>query len=295
MTQNLNPINELVQKPCFMALDCPYEKARTVVYGAGFDSTCSNRPGTRFAAQVMRQDFIGLETYSPYLDKDLLDSSISDLGDLDMPIGQPEEAVSLVEKLQDRLLSDGKIPCMIGGEHLLTLGSFRATLKHHPDLVLVQLDAHTDLRDDYLGLKLSHASVVRRCHDLVGDGRIYQFGIRSGEAAEWLFAKEHTSLFPFNLDSLVQGIEPLIQSQVPVYLTLDLDVLDPSVFPGTGTPEPGGVSFEALRVALTELAKLHVVAFDLMELSPPYDPSGISSAAACKALREMLLLYSCAR
>ena len=282
---------ELLSKN-FMGLEASYNDANIVLFGAPFDSTCSFRPGTRFASQLMRKEFIGLETYSPYLDLDLTDCSICDYGDLDLPMGDISSTLDQVESLVYQIANDGKIPLMIGGEHGLSLGAFRAINKVHPNFEIIQFDAHTDLRNDYLGLKLSHASVMRRAHELIGDGKLHQFAIRSGEKDEFEWAKSHSDLHKFNFDGLKQLTENLKNKQTPVYFTLDLDVLDPSVFPGTGTPEPGGVSFNELREAITVLSGLNIVAFDIMELSPPYDQSGISTAAACKILRELLLIFS---
>ena len=173
----------------------------------------------------------------------------------------------------------------------MTLGSVMAVKDKYDELYIIHFDAHADLRDDYLGQKLSHACVLRRCHDLVGDGHIFQFGIRSGDREEFYFADEHTEMHKFNFDGLEETVEKLRGKNV--YLTVDLDVLDPSVFPGTGTPEAGGVSFDELRRAVTLVcSKLNIVGCDVNELSPVYDQSGVSTAVACKIIREMLLAMS---
>ena len=271
----------------FIACDHEYEESDIVMFGAPFDGTTSYRPGTRFASAAIRNESYGIETYSPYLDTDLLDKKIFDAGDLEFGFGNPERVLKSIEEMTDRILQDKKKPLMIGGEHLVTLGSVRAVAMHYPDLHIIHFDAHADLRDDYLGEKLSHASVMRRCHEIVGDDRIYQFGIRSGEREEFLWAKEHVFTQKFNLDRLNSVVE-LLQGK-PVYLTIDLDVLDPSVFPGTGTPEAGGVTFMELIHALNKVFKLNIVAMDMNELSPVYDQSGASTALACKLLREIML------
>lgn len=274
----------------FIGCDCDYNDARIVLFGAPFDSTTSFRPGTRFASQSMRSESFGIETYSPYQDKDLTDIKVFDSGDLELPFGIPEQALLDIEERTQTILDDGKLPCMIGGEHLVTLGAVRAAAKKYDDLHVVQFDAHADLRNDYLGVKLSHACVMRRCHDLLGDGKIFQFGIRSGERDEFIFAKEHTFMNRFGLGNVSKSVQNI--GQAPVYFTLDLDVLDPSEFPGTGTPEAGGVSFIALLDAIKEVSKLNIVGFDINELSPVYDTSGRSTALACKILREILILVS---
>ncbi len=271
----------------FIGCDKEYKDANIVLFGAPFDGTTSFRPGTRFAGQAIRSESIGIETYSPYQDKDLDASSIFDGGELDLPFGNTERVLNEIEKYTMDIISDEKIPFMVGGEHLVTLGAVRAVSKKYPDLHIIHFDAHTDLRTDYLGEKLSHATVLRRIWDLVGDGKIFQYGIRSGEKYEFDFAKEHTILNKFNLEALHDGIKQL--QGKPVYFTLDLDVLDPSIFPGTGTPEAGGVTFSELLRAVLSLKGLNIVGCDVVELSPVYDQSGVSTAVACKIIREILL------
>lgn len=275
----------------FIACDSEYEDAKIVLFGAGFDGTTSFRPGTRFASSAIRNESFGIETYSPYQNKDMTDYRYFDSGDIELPFGSTSRAVADIAMRSDVILSDGKIPFMIGGEHLVTLGSVMAVKEKYDDLCIIHFDAHADLRDDYLGQKLSHACVLRRCHELVGDEHIFQFGIRSGDRDEFYFADEHTEMHKFNFDGLEETVERLKGRNV--YLTVDLDVLDPSVFPGTGTPEAGGVTFDELRRALTLVCgKLNIVACDVNELSPVYDQSGVSTAVACKIIREMLLAMS---
>lgn len=271
----------------FIGCDCEYNESDIVIFGAPFDSTTSYRPGTRFASAAIRGESYGIETYSPYLDKDLEDIKVFDGGDLELPFGSPDTALNMIEEMTSQIIKDGKKTLMLGGEHLVTLGAFRAAAKHYEDLHLVHFDAHTDLRDDYLGVKLSHATVIRRCYDIIGDNKIYQFGIRSGERAEFKWAEGKINTCKFNFDTLPEAVEKLKGKNV--YFTIDLDVLDPSEFPGTGTPEAGGVSFKELLEAISLVAGLNVVAADMNELSPVYDKSGISTALACKVLRELLL------
>lgn len=274
----------------FIGCEAEYDEASIVVFGAPFDSTTSFRPGTRFASQTMRNDSFGLESYSPYQDKDLYDYKIFDGGDLELPFGSSERALKDIEDFSKQVVEDGKIPAMIGGEHLVTLGSVRSVVNKYPDLHIIHFDAHADLREEYLGQKLSHATVLHRVWDLVGDNKIFQFGIRSGDKEEFTWGKDHVYTNKFNLDTLDVIVDKL--KEKPVYVTIDLDVLDPSVFPGTGTPEPGGVQFKELLNAILSLKDLNIVGFDINELSPQYDVSGASTAVACKVLREMLLIAS---
>ena len=271
----------------FLGCDNEYGESKIVLFGAPIDSTTSYRPGTRFASKTMRGESFGLETYSPYQDRDLEDIPVFDGGDLELCFGNTEKALSQIEAFSEQIFADGKIPCMIGGEHLVTLGAMRAAVKRYPDLRVVHFDAHADLRDEYLGEPLSHAAVLHRVWELVGDEKIFQFGIRSGDRSEFVWGKNRVNTQKFNFDGLEQTVEKLRGE--PVYFTIDLDVLDPSVFPGTGTPEPGGVTFLQLLEAAIKVSGLNIVGFDLVELSPVYDQSGVSTAVACKMLRELLL------
>lgn len=272
----------------FIGCESDYSESEIVLFGAGFDGTTSFRPGTRFAPHTIRSESFGIETYSPYQDKDMAEINVFDSGDLEFPFGNTNAVLDMITERTKEILSDDKIPFMIGGEHLVTLGSVRAVAEKYPDLHIIHFDAHTDLREEYLGEILSHASVIKRCWDIVGDNKIYQFGIRSGERYEFEFAKEHTFLTKFNTNGIEKAVEEL--KGKPVYLTLDLDILDPSIFPGTGTPEAGGVTFNELLNALIATTPLNIVGCDVNELSPVYDQSGVSTAVACKIIRELLLI-----
>jgi len=273
----------------FIGCDCEYEEAKLVLFGAPFDSTTSFRPGARFGSAAMRHESFGLETYSPYQDKDLSDYKVFDSGDLELCFGSAESALADIQERAATILADGKLPVLLGGEHLVTLGAVRAVAERYPDLHIIHFDAHADLRQDYLGAELSHACVIRRCHELLGDGRIHQFCIRSGERTEFEFAKEHTEMHKFGFHGLSELVKDLREAGTPVYFTIDLDCLDPSVFPGTGTPEAGGVTFMQLLDAIRLVAAANVVGADVNELAPMLDQSGVSTATACKVLRELLL------
>jgi agmatinase len=274
---------------CFLGCESEYEDADIVIFGAPFDSTTSFRPGTRFASKVMRSESFGVETYSLYQDKDLEDINVFDGGDLELIFGDPAIALEQIEEFASEVLRDNKMPFLIGGEHLVTLGTVRAVAKKYENLHIIHFDAHADLRADYLGQELSHACVMRRCWEIIGDNKIFQFGIRSGERQEFIWGKDHVYTNKFNLDHLDEVIDKL--KDVPVYITIDLDVLDPSIFPGTGTPEAGGIDFNTLLGGILKFAKLNnIVGMDINELAPSYDTSGVSTAVACKVLREMLLV-----
>lgn len=270
----------------FIGCEGGYDGADLVIFGAPFDGTCSYRPGSRFAGSAIRNESYGIETYSPYLERDLTDLSVFDAGELDLPFGNTCEVLERIKEAASEIASDGKIPLMIGGEHLVTLGAVRAIVKKYPDLNIVHFDAHADLRDDYMGEKLSHATVIRRCHELIG-GKVYQFGVRSMTREEDIWARENTVQRKYDFGTLNEVFDELIGK--PVYITIDLDVLDPSIFSGTGTPEPGGVSFADLISAVHHLKGLDIVGCDVNELAPHYDSSGVSTAVACKVIRELIL------
>lgn len=276
----------------FMGMDCEYENSNIVVFGAGFDGTTSNRPGTRFASSAMRPEFYGLETYSPVLNLDLEDFNVCDIGDLELSIGNTERVLEEIYEGTKEIVTSNKFPFMIGGEHLVTLPAFRAVNEKYDDVHVLHFDAHTDLREEYNNNKHSHATVIKRIWDIVGDNKIFQFGIRSGTKEEFDFAlkQKHTYMEVGTIDTFSDIVSSL--SGKNVYLTIDLDVLDPSIFPGTGTPEPGGVNFKEFSKIFTILknSNINLVGADIVELSPDYDNTSVSTVTACKILRELVLV-----
>ncbi len=273
----------------FQSCKSEYQVSDVVLFSAPLDSTTSYRPGTRFAGNAIRVESIGIEWYSPYMEMDLKDYDTIDIGDLELPMGDVKKALDIIYNTAKQIVSDNKMPMMVGGEHLVTLSVVKALHEKYKDLRIIHLDAHTDLRDEFLGRELSHATVLRRCHDILGDNKIFQFGIRSGDRHEFEWAKKHTHLRKFDFE----GIEDIVDSikDHPVYITIDLDVLDPSVFPGTGTPEPGGVTYKELIGAISAFTKLNnVVGADIVELAPMLDASNVSTIVAAKTLRELILL-----
>lgn len=271
----------------YIGFDNDYEDSDIVVFGAPFDGTTSNRPGTRFASMYMRNESYALETYSPYMDMDLEDFSIFDGGDIELPFGNVEKTLSMIKSYTENILIDSKIPLMIGGEHLVSLPTIQACSEKYKDMVVIHFDAHADLRDEYMGEKLSHATVMRRVSDIVGSKNVYQYGIRSGTKEEFIWGKENTNFYPLTCSQFIDGFN--VDSQVPIYVTIDLDVLDPSIFPGTGTQEPGGIDFNTMMNIIAKFKRYNIVGADLVELSPHYDNTGVSTAVACKILRELTL------
>lgn len=267
-----------------------YEEAEIVLIGAGYDGTASYRPGARFAPPAIRSEtLLAQENYSPYFRKDLTEKTIHDAGDLDLPIGNKETALQQIHRAANALFSDGKKPCFVGGEHLITLPIVEAAVKKYPNLQLIQLDAHLDLMDELFGDRLSHGTVMRRVTELLNDaGRLWQVGIRSGSREEFEFAEAHTRLFPFHTREFIQQVEHLKGS--PVYLSIDVDVFDPSLVPGTGTPEAGGIFFPEYIEFLKAIQSLSIIGCDMVELAPRIDPTGVSTIVAAKVLRELLMI-----
>ncbi len=251
------------------------------LFGAPFDSTASFRPGSRFGPGAIREVSYALETFSPGQSADLEDCSFMDRGDLELPFGDPNPALASIEETCRDIFSADKIPFLLGGEHLVSLGAIRAAARVYPDLKVIHLDAHADLRDDYLGMKLSHATVMRRVLDLLGPDSVRQIGIRSCTRDE----NKTVTRLKSSPEQIVSWA-----GTSPCYLTCDLDILDPSVLPGTGTPEPGGLMFNDLTAILISIiTRLTIVGLDVVELAPQLDPAGVSAVVGAKVVRECLI------
>ena len=258
--------------------------------GAPFDGTVSFRPGARFGPAAIRSASDGVETYSPVLDADLEHVRYADAGDLELPMGSAETALAIIKEAVEEALSDNAIPFLLGGEHLVSLPAIEAVYEKYPDLVVIQLDAHADQREDYLGIKLSHACIIRRVSEFLGQEHIRQLGIRSGTQEEYALMKSYNTLTTFRPDDLEQ-LRHWVGTR-PLYLTVDLDVFDPASFPGTGTPEPGGIDWWTFQRFLNAIKGCDIVGLDAVELAPQLDASGCSSVLAAKCVREMLLTVS---
>jgi agmatinase len=274
----------------FFCANDNFENSSIVFLGLPFDGTSSFRSGSRFAPNEVRRISDGIESYSPYFDVDLEDVSFYDAGNVEVTVSNFAKFSKETQKRVTSFLKQDKKVLSVGGEHLVTLPLVTSYAKQYKDLKIIHFDAHADLREEYLGEKLSHATVIKRCCDIVGSENVYQFGIRSGTKEEFEFGKNNTNFNPFNLNSLKNYTKEL--TNFPIYLTIDLDVLDPSIFPGTGTPEPGGVTFNELLDAIKTLSGLNIVGVDLVELSPDYDNSGVSSIVTAKLIRECLILLN---
>lgn len=266
-----------------------YEEAKIIIVGVPMDYTCSFRSGTRHGPQKVREVSCGIEEYSLYQDKSIVDASFFDSGDLDLPMGNVTKALEIVETAAGEIVEDGKFPFFIGGEHLISVPVIKKVWQKYNDLVLVHFDAHADLREGYLGCENSHASAIRRVADFMPGKNIYQFGIRSGTKDEFTFAKQHTNMFPFEV---LEPLKNIVSSlgNVPIYLTIDIDVVDPAYANGTGTPEPGGISSRELIDSVLLLKNCNIVGADIVEISPPYDHSDRTAVLGAKLIREIMLM-----
>ncbi|MGG3736611.1 agmatinase [Aeribacillus pallidus] len=268
-----------------------YEESQAVIYGMPMDWTVSYRPGSRFGPARIREVSIGLEEYSPYLDRELEEVKYFDAGDIPLPFGNAERSLELIEEFVDKVLADGKFPLGLGGEHLVSWPVIKAMYKKYPDLAIIHMDAHTDLRTDYEGEPLSHATPIRKAAELMGPENVYSFGIRSGMKEEFEWAKENGMyIAKFEVLEPLKEVLPKLKGR-PVYVTIDIDVLDPAHAPGTGTVDSGGITSKELLASIHEIARseVNVVGADLVEVAPIYDHSEQTANTASKLIREMIL------
>ncbi|TYP59873.1 agmatinase [Thermosediminibacter litoriperuensis] len=280
--------DKLLDQGKFLRSKENYEDSKAVIVGVPMDFTVSFRPGTRMAPRKIREVSYGLEDYSPYSDDSLNDKKYYDAGDLDIPFGNVGKSLEIIERTAAMILKDGKIPVFIGGEHLITYPVVKQVAKEYPELKVLQFDAHADLRDTFFDEKLSHATVMRRVCECIREKHLYQFGIRSGVKEEFTFAEQYTHM------NLIDVKGPFLENLNelrghPVYITIDIDVVDPAFAPGTGTPEPGGCTSKEILEVVSCFRELNIVGFDLVEVSPINDLSERTSLLAAKILRELLL------
>ena len=264
------------------------EEAEIALFGVCWDGTSSFKAGSRFAGFAVREASFGLEEFSFYQQESIADIKFTDLGDLFLPPGQKDRVMNDIGSAVKELRSQGTFPIAFGGEHLVALPLILAAFEEHPDLALIHFDAHADLRPSMLGDELTHATIIGRAAEKIGFKNLYQFGIRSGGAEEWQIAREHRTLHPFTVEAIREVLQSL--GDRPIYITLDMDVLDPSLYPGTGTPEPGGIDYNTLMAGLKCFTGLRLVGMDCLELAPHYDPTGVSAITMAKTIRELIIL-----
>ncbi len=272
----------------FLGATAEYEAADIVTLGLPMDFTTSWRPGARGGPAKIREVSFSLEEYSPAQNMSLSSVKAADIGDVSLPLGNTEKSLDAIREVAGSIVGDGKIPFAFGGEHLVTLPCVSAVSEAHRGLTVIHLDAHADLRDEFAGQRLSHATVLRRVAEIIGVDNLYQIGIRSGAAEEFALAGRG----PHRLEGPVPAAVRAALERVgdrPCYVTLDIDVVDPAFAPGTGTPEPGGCSSWDILDGARLLGQANIVGFDLVEVAPPWDFADITSLLAAKIVREMLL------
>ena len=269
----------------WMGQNPDYASSDIIMLGMPFDGTVSYRPGSRFAPEQIRLASWGLEEYSPYFDKHLEDCNFHDAGDLEFPLGNTKKSLDVIRQNVEEIYKDGKRVLGIGGEHLVTLPEIQAISKYVDNLAIVHFDAHTDLREEYLGEPLSHSAVIRHSAEIIGFENLKQIGIRSGMKEEFELMKKYNTL-------IHEHKELDVFKDKNIFVTVDLDVLDTSIMPGTGTPEVGGLDFNQLVGWFKYLSQFNIIGADVVELAPDYDTSGASTAVATKVIRELLMAVS---
>ena len=276
----------------FMAAQRGIDQCRVSLLGVPYDGTCCFRPGARFGPSAVREDSYGIETYCPQLNLDLEDINFADIGSLDVPLGDAKLTLDYISDATNILLKNNLKPLIIGGEHSITSGVIKSIITNYPDLIMLQLDAHADLRDEWLGSKLSHACTMKRCLEILPSKKIFQIGIRSGTKSEFLEMNNSKRLIQHTLGENAKSLEEALKSFKgrPIYLTFDLDWFDPSVMPGTGTPEPGGYFWGDFAAIIDVIKSHNLIGADVVELSPKLDNTGISSILAAKVIRSLIML-----
>lgn len=267
------------------------DQARAIIYGMPMDWTVSFRPGSRFGPNRIREASLGLEEYSPYMDKHLEEVAYFDAGDIPLPFGNPKRSLDMIYDYAKKILDQDKFPLGLGGEHLVSWPIFQAVYEKYPDLKIIHIDAHADLREEYEGETLSHSTPIRKVSELIGPENVYSFGIRSGMREEFQYAKESgMHMYRYEVAEPLEKVLPELKNS-NVYVTIDIDVLDPAFAPGTGTAEAGGISSKELLKAIQLIAAsdLNVIGADLVEVAPAYDPTEQTAIAASKFIREILL------
>ena len=276
----------------FMGAQRDIDQCRVSLLGVPYDGTCCFRPGARFGPSAVREDSYGIETYCPQLNLDLEDINFTDIGSLDVPLGDAKLTLDYIRDATDILLKKNLKPLIIGGEHSITSGVIKSLITNYPDLIMLQLDAHADLRDEWLGSKFSHACTMKRCLEILPSKKIFQIGIRSGTKLEFLEMNNSKRLIQHTLGGNAKSLEEALKSFKgrPIYLTFDLDWFDPSIMPGTGTPEPGGYFWGDFAAIIDVIKSHNLIGADVVELSPKLDNTGISSILAAKVIRSLIML-----
>lgn len=276
--------------PVFSGVQRTFEEAKYVILGAPLDATSTYRSGARFAPLAIREASLNIETYSFRAGIDIEDLKIHDLGDLHIA-GDVDETLKRLELVMKDLLEAKKFPVVIGGEHTITLGIMRGVGEN---VVLVSFDAHLDLRDEYMGRTLSHTTFMRRISEQINPKKILEVGTRAVCKEELDYARKSNIQFLSvqqirrdGVEKTVEKIDTLLADCEKIYLTIDMDVLDPAFAPAVQNPEPDGLDTHTFLDFLCKVCDHRLVAFDLVELAPHYD-KGVTAIQASKIIFEAL-------
>jgi agmatinase len=278
-------------EPRFIACRASLPDARVILFGIPFEGLVNLRRGADRGPRDLRIASDSIETYSPELDRDLEDLAIADLGDCELGSGSPREQLDRARQQVADFWRPGRLPVMLGGDHTATLPVIEVLAPAIPELRILQLDAHPDLREEFLGERFNYASALARVMDVVAPDRVYQVGMRTGAREE--YEKKAPHLYPAHVVHPVEAVRTLLPElgRHPLYVTIDIDVLDPSEAPGTGAPEPCGLRTADLIEIIRLLAPCRIVGMDLMEVAPGFDPSGRTAITASWILREAILSW----
>jgi agmatinase len=277
--------------PRFIACEAPGAPADVAVFGIPFEGRVNLRKGADGGPHDLRMASDSIETYSPFVRRDLEDMALVDLGDCELGAGAPREQLEAARTDVAGWWRPGLRPFMLGGDHTATLPVIEVLAPAVPDLRILQLDAHPDTREEFLGERYNYASAMARVMDVVGPERVHQVGIRTGSREE--LERPRPNLHPAWSIHPVEAVRRLLPELLrhPLYVTIDVDVLDPAEAPGTGSPEPGGLRVPELLEIVRLLEPCRIVGADLVEVAHAWDPTARTGIAASWVIREALLTW----
>lgn len=275
----------------FSGFQKEFEGSDYIVIGVPFDVTSTYRSGARFAPAAIREASLNIETHSFRSGIDIENLKIHDAGDLHVS-GDLNETLKRLEFACGDVLKHGKTPVLIGGEHTITLGAARS-LK--PDFTILSFDAHLDLRGSYMGLKTCHATFMRRINEALKPKKIIEVGVRAVCKEELSYASEAGNIIyitsqqirEMGVKTVSRKIRDLLEGCKQIYLTIDVDVLDPAYAPAVQNPEPDGLSTHILLNMLSKICDARITVFDVVEVAPHYD-NGVTAIVAAKIIFEVL-------
>ncbi len=277
--------------PRFIACTRSLPEARIVFFGIPFEGTVNLRKGAQRGPLDLRLASDSIETYSPQLGRDLEDLAMADLGDCELPAGPPRAQLDAARQEMSRFWHPGLRPVMLGGDHTATLPVLEVLASAIAELRVLHLDAHPDTRAEFMGERFNYASAMARVMEVVPPERVFQVGMRTGSREE--FERRHPNFFPATTHVPADAVRLILPElrRHPVYVTIDIDILDPSEAPGTGSPEPGGLRVPELVEIIRILEAVEVVGTDLVEVAHAHDPSGRTGIAGSWILREAILTW----